>query len=319
MAATPNKSKAKSNSGSGSKASSKKAETGSETGSKSGSRTAAKSTSAPAKTKTSKSSSSSSTSRAAKPAEKAGSSASKGSTKGSTSKAASQDENRSKSTGTATKRTASGGAKKTSGRTNSTSSKSSKTTGKAGSGAARNTGKAKKQGIVGKVASAIGGLLSDGEKDVLELLKEDHRIVDGYFQEVKANEDANHEKTFKKIKAELDVHAHVEEVIFYPHLLKVGSEDLQKIVREGVEEHTQVKTLLEDLSGLRGGDDVFKAKLKVLMENVEHHVQEEEDEMFSMVEEEVDREALTALAEQVETEKANFKGGSRSKTARGNR
>lgn len=143
---------------------------------------------------------------------------------------------------------------------------------------------------------------------MLEVLKNDHRIVDGYFQEVKADEDANHEKTFKKIKAELDVHAHVEEVIFYPRLLQIGSEDLQKIVREGVEEHAQVKTLLSELSNLRGSDDVFKAKLKVLMENVEHHVQEEEGEMFELVEDELDVGERAELANRIEEEKGKLAG-----------
>lgn len=152
---------------------------------------------------------------------------------------------------------------------------------------------------------------------MLGLLKDDHRIVDGYFQEVKADEDANHEKTFKKIKAELDVHAHVEEVIFYPHLMEVGSDELKKIVREGVEEHGQVKTLLQELSELKGSDEVFKAKLKVLIENVEHHVEEEEGEMFSLVEDEVDQETLTLLAERVEKEKTSF--GSKTKPRQGGR
>jgi hemerythrin superfamily protein len=165
------------------------------------------------------------------------------------------------------------------------------------------------------VASAVGSLLGTGEKDVLELLKQDHRVVDGYFQQVKADEDASHGRTFKKIKAELDVHAHVEEVIFYPYLLEAGSDELKKIVREGVEEHGQVKTLLQELSKLKGSDEVFKAKLKVLMENVEHHVEEEEGEMFSMVEDEVDEKTRMLLAERLEKEKAKF--NSKAKRANG--
>jgi iron-sulfur cluster repair protein YtfE (RIC family) len=166
------------------------------------------------------------------------------------------------------------------------------------------------------MASAVGSLFSGGKTDVLELLKEDHRKVDGYFQEVKADEDKDHEKTFKKIKAELDIHAHVEEVIFYPYLLEAGGEELQKIVREGVEEHAQVKTLLQEMSELRGKDDVFKAKLKVLMENVEHHVEEEESEMFPLVEDEVEKEALVLLAERVEKEKAKVGGKTKAPASR---
>jgi hemerythrin superfamily protein len=143
---------------------------------------------------------------------------------------------------------------------------------------------------------------------VLDLLKEDHRKVDAYFQKVKSAEEANNEAVFKKIKAELDLHAHVEEAIFYPHLMEAGTEELKKIVREGVEEHAQVKTLLTELSELKGTDKVFKAKLKVLMENVEHHVEEEEDEMFPLVEDQLSGETRVTLAERIEKEKAKVTG-----------
>lgn len=138
------------------------------------------------------------------------------------------------------------------------------------------------------------------------MLTKDHRVVDGYFQEVKANEDRDHRQTFKKIEFELDAHAHIEEKIFYPYLLKHGNEELQKIVREGIEEHRQVKLFLAELDELSGDNDRFKAKLKVLIEDVEHHVEEEEDEMFPLVEDQVPREVLEKLAAQMEKEKAKF-------------
>jgi iron-sulfur cluster repair protein YtfE (RIC family) len=138
------------------------------------------------------------------------------------------------------------------------------------------------------------------------MLTADHRVVDGYFQEIKAREDANHLKTYKKIQFELDAHAHVEETIFYPYLLEHGDKELQKIVREGIEEHRQVKLFLAELDELSGDNERFKAKLKVLMEDVEHHVEEEEDEMFPMVEDQIPREVLEKLGVQMEKEKSRF-------------
>ena len=267
---------------------------------------------------TSKSSSSRSGSSSATGASKtAGKSARAGSKSSTVKAAASSRKKETPKSGSAGKRTASGGAKKStktssatsksrpgagskpaasakrSSATNSPTSKSSK--------AAKST---KEKGLVARVTEAVGSLLSGGERDVLDLLKEDHRRVDGHFQKVKSAEDANHEAVFRKIKGELDLHAHVEESIFYPHLMQAGTEKLKKIVREGVEEHAQVKTLLVELSELKGTDKVFKAKLKVLMENVEHHVKEEEDEMFPIVEDELSEETLVKLAEQIEKEKA---------------
>ncbi len=138
----------------------------------------------------------------------------------------------------------------------------------------------------------------------MEILKTDHRKVEDLFAKVKENEDGNNAATFKKIKAELDVHAHVEEMIFYPHLMEKGDKELKKIVREGEEEHTQVKVLLVEIAELPGDSPVFKAKLKVLMENVEHHVKEEEKEMFPMVEDQIPEETRVRLGSLMEAEKA---------------
>lgn len=150
-------------------------------------------------------------------------------------------------------------------------------------------------------------MFSGGGQDAIELLKTDHRKVESLFAKVKANEDGNNAATFKKIKEELDVHAHIEETIFYPHLLDKGDKELKKIVREGVEEHAQVKDLLTELAGLSGTSPTFKAKITVLMENVEHHVEEEEDEMFKMVEDQIPEETRQRLGSLMLAEKTKVK------------
>jgi iron-sulfur cluster repair protein YtfE (RIC family) len=139
------------------------------------------------------------------------------------------------------------------------------------------------------------------------LLRADHDTVESLFEKVKANEDGNNTATFKKIKEELDVHAHIEEAIFYPHLLDNGDKELKKIVREGIEEHGQVKDLLVELSELPGDSPTFKAKITVLMENVEHHVEEEEDEMFPMVEDQIPAETLERIGNLMYGEKLKVK------------
>jgi len=142
--------------------------------------------------------------------------------------------------------------------------------------------------------------------NAIDLLKDDHDKVDKLFQTVKANEDADHKDTFEQIKAELDVHTHIEETIFYPVLIAEGDEELKKITREGIEEHRQAKMFLRELSSLADESEKFQPKLKVLMEDIAHHVQEEEGQMFPMIKEQFDEYTLQTLGTEMEKEKKSF-------------
>jgi iron-sulfur cluster repair protein YtfE (RIC family) len=104
-------------------------------------------------------------------------------------------------------------------------------------------------GLITRAVRAVGAMLSGGPPDALELLKKDHRKVDALFSKAKANEDGNNGPVFKRINAELDTHAHIEERIFYPYILERGDQELNRIVREGIEEHKQIKMFLADLAG----------------------------------------------------------------------
>ena len=164
------------------------------------------------------------------------------------------------------------------------------------------------------MVESVTGIFGGGgeSQDATELLKADHDRVDELFNKVKANEDGNNKNVFQTIRQELELHTHVEEQIFYPNLLENGDEELQKIVREGLEEHGQVKTLLTEMGPMSGDDEEFKAKLQVLMENVEHHVEEEEREMFPMVHDQLDEQMLVRLGSLIKAEKERV----RSATAR---
>ena len=152
--------------------------------------------------------------------------------------------------------------------------------------------------------------------NAIELLKEDHDRVASLFEKVKANEDGDNTDVFKTIKEELDVHAHIEETIFYPRLIEEGDEELKDIVKEGIEEHRQVKMFLRELDSLVDDSEKFKPKMKVLMEDVEHHVQEEEGEMFLMVEKQFDESALDEMGAEMEEEKESFQSKSSTASAR---
>lgn len=142
--------------------------------------------------------------------------------------------------------------------------------------------------------------------NAIDLLKRDHEVVADLFEKVRNTPESKHSAIFTKIKAELDVHAHIEETVFYPKLKKDGTKKLADITSEGIEEHHQVKMFLKELDGVRRRRDIFEAKLKVLIEDVEHHVDEEEDEMFPLVEDQFSDAALEKMGTALENKKQKF-------------
>ncbi len=142
--------------------------------------------------------------------------------------------------------------------------------------------------------------------NAIELLKEDHDVVAELFDQVKAAPPSKHPALCKKIDAELEVHTHIEETVFYPKLKKDGKKDVVDITMEGIEEHRQIKMFLKELGKMSGRGDAFEAKLKVLIEDVEHHVKEEEDEMFPMVEDQFSPLALEKLGVALAAKKKSF-------------
>jgi len=140
--------------------------------------------------------------------------------------------------------------------------------------------------------------------NAIELLKADHEKVSEIFEKLEDTTESD-EKTrtelFTKLKQELDLHAHIEETIFYPVLKK--AEETRDITMEGIQEHHVVKVLLGELNSMKAGSEVWTAKLKVLQENVEHHVEEEEDDMFKSARQVLSKERLEELGAQMEQEK----------------
>src|SRR5215210_6376210 len=111
--------------------------------------------------------------------------------------------------------------------------------------------------------------------NAIELLKEDHNKVSRLFQKVKADKEGERQQElFEQIRQELEVHTHIEETIFYPRLIEDGDEALQEITKEGIEEHHQAKVLLREIGALADESEKLDPKLKVLMEDIEHHVME---------------------------------------------
>jgi len=140
--------------------------------------------------------------------------------------------------------------------------------------------------------------------DAIKLLKSDHDTVEGIFEKLKSTTERavkTREELFTKLKTELDVHAHIEETIFYPALKKEA--ETRDITFEGVEEHHVIKILLRELAAMPVDTEQWTAKLKVLKENVEHHVEEEETDMFKSAREVFSKEQLDEFGARMEAEK----------------
>ena len=138
--------------------------------------------------------------------------------------------------------------------------------------------------------------------NALEILKQDHQKVKQLFQEAThASDQRTCKDVFDKIDTELEIHAHIEETVFYPALEE--HEELKDMVVEALEEHQEAKALLEELEELGPENHDFGSKLQELMESVEHHVQEEEGEMFPKVREVFDEGQLEELGHQLESAK----------------
>jgi hemerythrin superfamily protein len=128
--------------------------------------------------------------------------------------------------------------------------------------------------------------------DALELLTQDHQ---------KVKEPKKKQQLFDQIETELEIHTHIEETVFYPAMEQHA--ELKDMVAEAREEHEEVKTLLEELEDLAPDDEEFENKLHLMIENVEHHAEEEEEEMFPKVREICDERSLSQLGKQLEAAK----------------
>jgi hemerythrin-like domain-containing protein len=142
--------------------------------------------------------------------------------------------------------------------------------------------------------------------DAFELLKADHKKVAELFDLLETASGKRKLDVFKQIKGELDLHAHIEEAIFYPAIEK--PEPTHDLTLEAYEEHKVVKTLLKELSRAETVDDEWQAKAKVLRENVEHHVKEEENELFDKADDVLSAEEIEKLGTRMEAEKARKQG-----------
>jgi hemerythrin superfamily protein len=144
--------------------------------------------------------------------------------------------------------------------------------------------------------------------DAIALLKADHRNVEELFAKVDELGPGAHVtrgRLFEHINRELTVHTKVEETVFYPAVKEASAKgtETREEVLEAYEEHAGVKELLAKLSELPPEDETYAPKLQVLMEQVKHHVKEEETSFFPHVRELLGKPKLEELGREIEEAK----------------
>jgi len=145
------------------------------------------------------------------------------------------------------------------------------------------------------------------------LLKADHKKVAGILEKIDETTERGvktREELFTQLKTELDIHTRIEETIFYPALK--DADETHDITLEAYEEHKVVKTLLDELESLGKDQEEWTAKFTVLKENIEHHVEEEEGEMFTKARKVLGEDGAEALGTRLEKAKGEQKAAAAS-------
>ena len=146
--------------------------------------------------------------------------------------------------------------------------------------------------------------------DAIKLLKDDHKNMKKLLNEVESTDKRStveRKELFERIRGELQVHEKIEEEIFYPALKEHPK--AKDIVLEGYEEHHAVDVLLDELDDVAFDDERWAPKMTVIKENIEHHIEEEEEDMFEKARSVFSDDELNELGDRMEKLK-NTESGS---------
>ena len=147
--------------------------------------------------------------------------------------------------------------------------------------------------------------------DAMELLKNDHEQVKKILEEIDSTTEKGvktREELSTKFKSEMTVHERIEEEIFYPRLTEQAK--TKEIALEGFEEHHVVDMVMAELDDVPFDDETWGAKFTVMKENIEHHVEEEEGEMFKLARQALESDELEELGARMEARKKELQGAS---------
>lgn len=137
--------------------------------------------------------------------------------------------------------------------------------------------------------------------NLYEMLHKDHEHVRELFSQLEKtpeSDDSRREKLFSSLYRELDIHSQAEEKYLYSRLR--GEDETRELVLEALDEHKDVKKLLDNLDSMDKGSAEWTARLRECRDAVDHHVQEEENELFPRARKSIDEEEAAGIAEDIE-------------------
>jgi len=140
--------------------------------------------------------------------------------------------------------------------------------------------------------------------DAFSLLKDDHARVKEMFDEIEASDPLERAKLLERIRSDLIVHEAIEEEIFYPALRSHA--EAKAIVLEVLEEHDVVNMVMSEIRETPVEDETWMAKFTVMRENLEHHIEEEEGEMFDAAKDLMTKETLESLGDEMRVRKEDL-------------
>jgi hemerythrin superfamily protein len=171
-------------------------------------------------------------------------------------------------------------------------------------------------GLVNTAREVITSALAAGH-DAVSVLKGQHREVEELFRKVlETHEVRARRELLHEIASALAMHTKIEEDIFYPAVRSLGTEEATALIDEALEEHHVVDLVLNELPRVSPRDDRFDAKMTVLSEIVDHHVKEEERDMFKRAQA-LGRERLEELGARLEAAAARGRGAAGRSRERG--
>jgi hemerythrin-like domain-containing protein len=137
---------------------------------------------------------------------------------------------------------------------------------------------------------------------IYDILIREHKMVADLFQQVLRD---NSRETLLKIKAEIDPHMAGEEELFYSELEK--KEELLDLVNHAYEEHDEARSIMSELESMNEGEKDWSSKIKELKESIDHHVEEEESNVFKEARKAIDEKKAEEIAKQYLEFKQSFK------------
>ena len=142
---------------------------------------------------------------------------------------------------------------------------------------------------------------------VTEVLRQAHQRFRALFAEYLASGPDRQREIFRTLKEDLQIHARIEEELFYPAVVRVRSQEARAVVRNGLEEHQVLEGLLAEIDQMDAGDQGYDERFEALRENVERHLQDEEERIFAQAVSHLSDSRLEKIGSDMEARKKELR------------